>query len=87
ERSGEFLGATGPSRVDRVLGRAGVTAETQLLRLAVRGWLAMAEEVALEATEEAVAAEPPPVAGGVIGAASIYRALLDSGLASMRGIA
>ncbi|MGW0948985.1 TetR/AcrR family transcriptional regulator [Streptomyces sp. NPDC002623] len=42
--------------VDRVLEAAGVTAETPLLRLAVRGWLAMAEEVALEATEEVVAA-------------------------------
>ncbi|WP_329009017.1 TetR/AcrR family transcriptional regulator [Streptomyces sp. NBC_01601] len=40
--------------VDRVLEAAGVNAPTPLLRLAVRGWLAMAEEMAVDATDEVV---------------------------------
>jgi AcrR family transcriptional regulator len=41
--------------VDRVLEAAGVHDPTPLLRLAVRGWLAMAEEMAIDATDEVVA--------------------------------
>ncbi|MGW0694923.1 TetR/AcrR family transcriptional regulator [Streptomyces sp. NPDC002738] len=40
--------------VDRVLEAAGVNGPTPLLRLAVRGWLAMAEEMAVDATDEVV---------------------------------
>ncbi|WP_331743811.1 TetR/AcrR family transcriptional regulator (plasmid) [Streptomyces sp. NBC_01136] len=40
--------------VDRVLEAAGVNDPTPLLRLAVRGWLAMAEEMAVDATDEVV---------------------------------
>ncbi|MFJ4840615.1 TetR/AcrR family transcriptional regulator [Streptomyces sp. NPDC088746] len=39
---------------DRVLEAAGVQAPTALHRLAVRGWLAMAEEMAIGATDEVV---------------------------------
>lgn len=40
---------------DRVLEAAGVFAPTPLQQLAVRGWLAMAEEMALGATDDVVA--------------------------------
>lgn len=40
---------------DRVLEAAGLLAPTPLQRLAVRGWLAMAEEMAVSATDEVVA--------------------------------
>ncbi|MFE5481101.1 TetR/AcrR family transcriptional regulator [Streptomyces sp. NPDC056527] len=40
---------------DRVLEAAGVQTPTPLHRLAVRGWLAMAEEMAISATDEVIA--------------------------------
>ncbi|MFC8669530.1 TetR/AcrR family transcriptional regulator [Streptomyces sp. NPDC057199] len=40
---------------DRVLDAADITSPSPLLRLAIRGWLAMAEEMAIAATEQVVA--------------------------------
>lgn len=50
----EIFEDTRGTLTDRVLEAAGVFAPTLLLRLAVRGWLAMAEEMAIEATDEVV---------------------------------
>ncbi|MGW9031750.1 TetR/AcrR family transcriptional regulator [Streptomyces sp. NPDC055722] len=50
----EVFDNTRHTLVDRVLEAAGVSDPTPLLRLAVRGWLAMAEEMAIDATDEVV---------------------------------